>query len=67
MKKSNAGNYYNNFVIRFLRNRMNNFPKQTIFPIAKRIKDYFFQRSKSYLGSPLKPDSFEDSEDIIKI
>ena len=66
-EKSNAGNYYNNFVIRFLRNQMNNFPQQTSFPIVERIKDYFFKRSKNYLESPLKLESFEESEDSIKI
>ena len=66
-EKSNAGNYYNNFVIRFLRNQMNNFPQQTSFPIIKKIKEYFFNQSKSYLESPLKIDSFEESEDIIKV
>jgi len=40
-EKSNAGNYYNNFVIRFLRNQMNNFPQQTSFPIIKKLKIIF--------------------------
>ena len=66
-EKSPAGDYYNNFVIRFLRNQMNNFPQQTSFPIIKRIKKYFFDQSKSYLEIPLKEDSFEESEDIIKV
>ena len=56
-EKSPAGDYYNNFVIRFLRNQMN----------IKRIKEYFFDQSKSYLEVPLKEDSFEESEDIIKV
>ena len=66
-EKSNAGNYYNNFIIRFLRNQMNNFPQQTTFPIVEKIKDYFFKQSTSYLESPLKIESFEQSEDIIKV
>ena len=66
-EKSEAGDYYNGFVIRFLRNQMNNFPQQSNFPIVKKIKDYFFEQSKSYLESPLKLDSFEESEDIIKV
>ena len=66
-EKSPAGDYYNNFVIRFLRNQMNNFPQQTSFPIIKKIKEYFFDQSKSYLEVPLKEDSFEESEDIIKV
>ena len=36
---TSAGNYYNNFVIKFLRNQMNNFPKQTPFPIVKKVKN----------------------------
>ena len=66
-EKSNAGKYYNNFVIRFLRNQMNNFPKQTTFPIVEKIKDYFFKQSKSYLETPLKPNAFEETEDTIKV
>ena len=66
-EKSPAGDYYNNFVIRFLRNQMNNFPQQTSFPIIEKIKEYFFNQSKYYLEIPLKKDSFEESEDIIKV
>ena len=66
-EKSPAGDYYNNFVVRFLRNQMNNFPQQTSFPIIKKIKDYFIIQSKSYLESPLMDESFEESEDIIKV
>ena len=66
-EKSPAGDYYNNFAIRFLRDQMNNFPQLTSFPILKKIKDYFFNQSKNYLESPLKPDSFEESEYIIKV
>ena len=66
-EKSPAGDYYNNFVIRFLRNQMNNFPQQTSFPIIEKIKKYFFNQSKYYLEIPLKKDSFEESEDIIKV
>ena len=62
-----AGNYYNNFVIKFLRNQMNNFPKQTPFPIVKKVKDYFFDRSKDYLEKPLEPNAFEESDDTIKV
>lgn len=46
---------------------MNNFPQQTSFPIIKKIKEYFFDQSKSYLEVPLNKDSFEESEDIIKV
>jgi len=69
MAKENslAGNYYNNFVIRFLGNQMNNFPQQTSFPIIKKIKDYFFDMSRYYLGSYLTYDSFEETEDIIQV
>ena len=69
MAKENslAGNYYNNFVIRFLKNQMNNFPQQTSFPIIKKIKDYFFDMSRCYLGSYLTYDSFEETEDIIQV
>ena len=66
-EKSPAGDYYNNFVIKFLRNQMNDFPKQSPFPIVKKIKDYFFNQSKCYLENPLQLDSFEDSEDVIKV
>ena len=66
-EKSPAGDYYNNFAIRFLRDQMNNFPQLTSFPILKKIKDYFFNQSKNYLENPLKPDSFEESEYIIKV
>ena len=66
-EKSPAGDYYNNFVIRFLRNQMNNFPQQTSFPFIEKIKEYFFNQSKYYLEIPLKKDSFEESEDIIKV
>ena len=62
-----AGDYYNNFVIKFLRNQMNNFPKQTPFPIVQKVKDYFYIRSNDYLEKPLQPNAFEDSEDIIKV
>ena len=66
-ENSPAGNYYNNFVIRFLRRQMNNFPQQTSFPIIKKIKDYFFDMSRYYLEYPLKYDSFEETEDIIQV
>ena len=66
-EKSPAGDYYNHFVVKFLRNQMNNFPQQTSFPIIEKIKKYFFDQSKSYLEIPLKEDSFEESEDIIKV
>jgi len=66
-EKSPAGDYYNHFVVKFLRNQMNNFPQQTSFPIIEKIKKYFFNQSKSYLEVPLKEDSFEKSEDIIKV
>ena len=66
-EKTQAGDYYNNFVIKFLRNQMNNFPNQSPFPIVKKIKDYFFHRSKDYLEIPLAEDCFEESEDIIKL
>ncbi len=66
-EKSPAGNYYNNFVIKFLRNQMNNFPKQSPFPIVKKVKDYFFDRSNDYLENPINDTDFEESEDIIKV
>ena len=66
-EKSPAGNYYNNFIVKFLRNQMNNFPKQSPFPIVEKIKDYFFHQSNRYLENPLQLDSFEDSEDAIKL
>ena len=66
-EKTPAGDYYNKFVIKFLRNQMNNFPQQTPFPIVKKIKDYFFNQSKYYLDNPLQIDSFEESEDVIKV
>jgi len=62
-----AGDYYNNFVIKFLRNQMNNFPKQSPFPIVTKIKEYFFHSSKDYLEIPLEENSFEESEDMIKL
>ena len=62
-----AGNYYNNFVIKFLRNQMNNFLKQTPFPIVKKVKDYFLDRSKDYFEKPLKYNDFEETDDIIKV
>lgn len=40
-EKTPAGDYYNKFVIKFLRNQMNNFPKQSTFPIINKVKDYF--------------------------
>ena len=66
-EKTNAGQYYNNFVIKFLRNQMNNFPKQYPFPIVKKVKDYFFHSSKDYLETPLAENAFEESEDVIKL
>ena len=66
-EKTPAGNYYNKFVINFLRNQMNNFPKQSPFPILKKVKDYFFDKSKDYLENPLEQDAFEESEDVIKV
>lgn len=62
-----AGDFYNNFVIKFLRNQMNNYPKQSSFNIVQKIKDYFFLCSKDYLEDPLLENSFEESEDIIKL
>ena len=44
-----------------------NFPKQTPFPIVKKVKDYFFDRSKDYLEKPLEPNAFEESDDTIKV
>ena len=66
-EKTPAGYYYNNFVIKFLRNQMNNFPKQSPFPIINKVKDYFFNRSKDYLENPIDQNCFEESEDNIKV
>jgi hypothetical protein len=66
-EKTPAGDYYNKFVIKFLRNQMNNFPKQSTFPIINKVKDYFFNRSKDYLENPIEQNCFEESEDVIKV
>ena len=68
MHGTEAGNYYNNFVYKFLENQYEAFPIHHKFPIIEDIKQQCIENSKKIMIQPIESiDEFENSESIIKL
>ena len=64
---SNAGKYYNNFTLNFLRRRFNDTTQITNFPLVEKIKDSFQKMSTEMLENKIEELNFSNEEDCIKL
>ena len=64
---SNAGNYYNEFTLEFLRKRFNDTTQITSFPLVDKIKESFQKMSTEMLENKIEELNFSNEEDCIKL
>ena len=64
---SNAGNYYNEFTLEFLRKRFNDTTQITSFPLVDKIKESFQRMSTEMLENKIEELNFSNEEDCIKL
>lgn len=64
---SNAGNYYNEFTLEFLRKRFNDTTQITSFPLVEKIKESFQKMSTEMLENKIEELNFSNEEDCIKL
>ena len=64
---SNAGNYYNEFTLDFLRKRFNDTTQITSFPLVDKIKESFQKMSTEMLENKIEEINFSNEEDCIKL
>ena len=64
---SNAGNYYNEFTLEFLRKRFNDTTQITNFPLVEKIKESFQKMSTEMLENKIEELNFSNEEDCIKL
>ena len=60
--KSEAGDYYNNSTLEFIKNQIISFTNIKTFPIIEKVKDFLFEHSEEFFNEPL-----ENKEDIKEI
>ena len=61
---SEAGNYYNRFAIRFLKQNLNQFTYLTSFSLEEKIIESFIEFSKSILKEPADKNQFKVNESL---
>ena len=59
---SEAGNYYNNSTLEFIKNQIISFTNIKKFPIIDKVKDFLFEHSEEFFNDPLK--NKDDIKDI---
>ena len=64
---SNAGNYYNEFTLEFLRKRFNDTTQITNFPLVDKIKESFQKMSAEMLENKIDEINFSNEDDCIKL
>ena len=64
---SNAGNYYNEFTLEFLRKRFNDTTQITSFPLVEKIKESFQKMSAEILENKIDELNFSNEENCIKL
>ena len=52
--KSEAGDYYNNSTLEFIKNQIISFVNNKRFPIIEKVKDYLFNHSEEFFNDPLE-------------
>ena len=64
---SNAGDFYNEFTLEFLRKRFNDTTQITNFPLVEKIKESFQRMSAEMLENKIDELNFSNEEDCIKL
>jgi len=57
--KSDAGKFYNNSTLEFIKNQIISFTNNKRFPIIEKVKDFLFEHSEDFFNEPL-----ENKEDL---
>ena len=60
--KSEAGDYYNNSTLEFIKYQITSFVNNKKFPIIEKVKEFLFEHSEDFFNNPL-----ENEDDIQKI